>query len=90
MSEQPENPRSESSSALHLDRRTFVASAGAMEIIAGIDTSNLAQAAPVAASSEAPAAGTVPVSFRVNGQPQRVHADPRARRCSTVCARRSR
>jgi xanthine dehydrogenase YagT iron-sulfur-binding subunit len=77
MSEQPKNPRSESSSALHLDRRTFLASAGAMGIIAGIDTSNLAQAAPAAASSEA-AAGTVPVSFRVNGQPQRVHVDPRA------------
>lgn len=78
MSEQPKTPRGETSNPLHLDRRTFLASAGAMGIIAGIDSSNLAQAAPVAASSEAPAAGSVAVAFRVNGQQQSVHVDPRA------------
>lgn len=78
MSKQPENPHSAATRALHLDRRTFLASAGAMGIVAGIDGANLAQAAPVAAASEAPAAGTMPVSFRVNGQQQRVDVDPRA------------
>ena len=73
-----------------LTRRSFLATAGMAGVAAAVDARDvIAQSPSATAAAPGAADGTVPVSFRVNGQRAPPRRSIRARRCSTACARRS-